>query len=62
MRHEVEGQMKELQPPLQLNPVEFKHSFKSPSRVLKLVTLIPLFPCLNELPKKSQKSEKRKKD
>lgn len=67
--HRVKGTMQELVPPLILQPEDFAHTFKDPKRVLKLVTLVALFPCPNEHPKRQKiaktkrgKSKKEKKD
>ena len=51
VKQDVGGKTKELKPPLILDPEEFAHKFKDPVRTLKLVTLAPLFPCLNDDPK-----------
>lgn len=58
----VDKKVKPLTPPFKLNSHEFFQSFKSAERTLKLVTLVPLFPCLNEVQKKSSKSKKEKAD
>ena len=48
------GKLKPLRPSVELDLDEYKHTFKDPAKVLKLVTYAPLFPVLNGAPKKTR--------
>ena len=50
----------QLKPPVLLQNEDFKHRFEGDKQVMTLVTLVPLFKCLNGTKDGKRKKEKRK--
>ena len=51
VKQDVEGKPRALKPPIQLDPTHFRHQMDT-ATTLKLITLTPLFTCLNDAAKK----------